>query len=124
MFTYYKEFITHDNKKIYRVSRWIRIKYNYNVSKRNRLYYYATDENGYTEGSANFNPNGLFLDYFTFHGKNYAINQFFRLDYPIFFEENGKTTYLAGYDSENYYNPILIEIDEYGEYVRIYELEK
>ena len=62
------------------------------------------------------------MDYFRFGGRAYAINQFFRLDFPIFFEnEEGKTTYLSGYDSENYYNPLLIELDDCGEFVRLYE---
>lgn len=36
------------------------------------------------------------------------------------FEENGKLHFLC-VDSENWYNPILIEIDDGGEYVRVYE---
>lgn len=118
----HKELTTQENKKIYRVSRWIKIQHNYNVGKHNSLYYYATDENGYRDGQTSFDPkNGLYLDYFRWNGRTWAIEQFLRLSFPIFFEENGKTQYIAGYDSENYYNPILIEIDEYGEYVRIYE---
>lgn len=117
-----KTIITSDGKEIKRLSRWIRINHNYNVNKRNSLYYYATDENGYREGQTNYNPkNGLYLDYFRFGGRNYAIEQFLRIDYPIFFEnENGKTSYISGYDSENYYNPIMIEVDDCGEYVRVY----
>lgn len=118
-----KTIAANDGKEIVRVSRWIKIRQNYNVSKRNSLYYYATDENGYREGQTNYNPeNGLYLDYFKFNGRTYAIKQFYRMDYPIFFEnEDGKISYIAGYDSENYYNPLLIEIDECGENVRLYE---
>ena len=117
-----KEFKTQDNKTIYRVSRWIKIEHNYNVSTRNSLYYYATDENGYREGQSSFNPeNGLFLDFFTWHGRAYAIEQFYRLDFPMFFTDTDrKLHYLSGYDSEDYYNPILIELDEYCENVRVY----
>lgn len=113
---------TQDNREIKRVSRWIEIKHNYSPNKRNSLFYYATDENGYRDGQNAFNPaNGLYLDYFKWNGRTWAIEQFMRFDYPIFYEENSKLHYLAGYDSENYYNPILIEIDEYGERVRVYE---
>ena len=117
-----KEFKTHDNRSLYRVSRWIKIQYAYNVTPRHSLYYYVTDENGYRDGQNNFSPeNGTFLDFFKWRGRKYAIEQFLRLDYPIFFEDtDGKTHYLSGYDSEDYYNPILIEVDEYGENVRIY----
>lgn len=116
-----KEFRTKNNTLIQRVSRWIRIKQAYDITKRHSLYYYRRDENGYGEYSDEFNPNnGTFLDYFTFNGRKYAIEQFLRLDYPIMFEENGKLQFLSGYDSENYYNPLLIEIDDSGEYIRCY----
>lgn len=121
-----KEFKTQNGTKIYRVSRWIKIQHAYNITKRNNLYYYATDENGYREGQNNFNPeNGLYCDFFRWNGRNYAIEQFLRLDYPILFEDpsDDKLHFLSGYDSENYYNPILIEFDNSCEYVRIY-LEK
>ena len=36
-------------------------------------------------------------------------------------DENGKLQYLSGYDSENYYNPIMIEFSEACEYVRVYK---
>ena len=112
-----------DGKIIYRKSRWIKRQTNYNPNKRNSLFYYATDENGYREGQTGYNPkNGLYLDYFRWNGRNWAIEQFLRLDYPIMWEDKeGKLNFLSGYDSENYYNPILIEIDETGEYIRVYE---
>lgn len=121
-------FTDNNGNKLERISRWITIKHAYNVSKKNALAYYAKDENGYKEGQTNFNPeNGLYLDYFHFNGKNYAIEQFIS-NSPMwsngtqfFTDTDGKLTYIAGYDSENYYNPILIELDEYGEHVRIYK---
>lgn len=114
---------TQDNREIKRVSRWIEIKHNYSPNKRNSLFYYATDENGYRDGQNAFNPaNGLYLDYFKWNGRTWAIEQFMRLDYPIFYNDsNGKLGVISAYDSENYYNPILIELDEYGEHVRVYE---
>lgn len=116
-----KEFRTKNNTIIQRVSRWIRIRQAYDITKRHSLHYYRMDENGYRDGQSNFKPeNGTFLDYFIFNGRKYAIEQFLRLDCPIMFEENDKLQYLSGYDSENYYNPLLIEIDDSGEYVRCY----
>ena len=114
---------TQDNREIKRVSRWIEIKHNYSPNKRNSLFYYATDENGYRDGQNAFNPaNGLYLDYFKWNGRTWAIEQFMRLNYPIFYNDSdGKLGVIGAYDSENYYNPILIELDEYGEHVRIYE---
>lgn len=119
-----KEITTQDNKKIYRCSRWIKIKRNYNPNKRNRLYYYVSDGYGYREGTENYNPvlhDGKYLDYFKWNGRTWAIEQFLKIDFPIFFEnEEGKTSYISGYDSEEYYNPILIEFDDTCEYIRVY----
>ena len=117
------EIITKDGKTIRRLSRWIKIQRAYNVNKRNSLWYYVTDGNGYREGQSGFDPStGLYLDYFRWNGRTWAVEQFMRLVYPIFWEDKeGKLNWLSGYDSENYYNPILIEFDEYCEYVRVYE---
>lgn len=122
-----KEITTNDNKKIYRCSRWIKIKHNYNPNKRNSLYYYTVDGYGYREGTENYNPiehDGKYIDYFCWNGRKWAVEQFLKLDYPIFYEENDKLCYLSGYDSEEYYNPILIECDEYYEHVRVYTERK
>ena len=119
-----KEITTNDNKKIYRCSRWIKIKHNCNPNKRNSLYYYTVDGYGYREGTENYNPiehDGKYIDYFCWNGRKWAIEQFLRLDYPIFFEnEDGKTSFISGYDGEEYYNPVLIELDDCCECVRVY----
>ena len=112
-----------------RVSRWISVKQNYNPSKRNPLYDYTMDERGYKPYQDKFNPeNGLYLDYFEFRGKKYAIEQFWSLGNPFYSAEtvsytgeDGKTHYLSGIDSEPLYNPLYIEMDAYGERVRVYE---
>ena len=69
----------------------------------------------------------MFLDYFTFNGKNYALEQFLSLGNtfycPVTYSyqtKDGKTLFLSGVDGENIYNPIYIEIDENGENVRVY----
>ena len=114
---------TKDGNKIKRVSRWIKIRRNYHPNHRNSLWYYVMDGNGYREGQEKFDPEtGLYLDYFVWNGRKWAIEQFYRMDYPMMWEdENGKLNWLSCYDSENYYNPILLEFDEYCEYVRVYE---
>jgi hypothetical protein len=118
-----------DRYKYKRVSRWIQIRQNYNPGKRNRLWDYVMDENGYHSYHEKFNPvNGLFLDYFIYNGKKYALDQFIRISsiadcigHFTGYIENGEKYYLSGYDSENYFKPIFIELDEYCERVRIYE---
>jgi len=115
-----------------RLSRWISIKHNYSPCKRNALWDYVQDENGYKPYADQFNPeNGLYLDYFTFDGKNYAIEQFLALGNPFFCPitysydtKDGKTCYLSGVDGDNYYNPLYIEFSPDCEMVRVYQAGK
>ena len=125
-----KQIICTDGKIIYRKSRWIKRRTNYNPNKRNSLAYYITDGYGYREGTENYNPvehGGKFLDYFRWNGRNYAIEQFMSMSSPFcsmvyqWEDREGKLNFLSGYDSENYFNPILIEISDCGEYIRVYE---
>lgn len=94
------------------VGRLQKIKSEYIVSKKHSLYCYSDDcEDG-----------SRIVDYIVYQGKKYAIGQFLRLGgmmggYPIILD-NGDI--IGGYDAENYYNPLMIAIDDYGEYVRLY----
>ena len=104
-------------KTFYRVSRWIKVRENYNPRKNNRLWDFVEDENG------------LYLRYFVFKGKTYAIEQFYCLGNPFYmpvsyyYEDNdGKYCYLSGVDMYgDLYSPIYIEMCECGDYVRVYE---
>ena len=117
-----KVITTKEGRDIARVSRWIKVRHAYNVTGRHPLAYYATDENGNLGSSMGFDPSkGTYLDYFVWNGRKWALNQFYRLDWPYMWEEDGKLFFLSGYDSENYFNPIMIELDECCEYVRVYE---
>lgn len=120
---------TTDNRRIYcRVSRWITVKHNYNPSPKNALWDYVTDGCGYHPYNNEFNPDdGLYLDYFTFDGRNYAIEQIIAFggmcEFGHFsgYIENGEKRYLSGYLDNNLYSPYHVELDEYGEHVRVYE---
>ena len=95
------------------VGRLQRIKSDYIVSKKHSLYDYSDDCG---DGSR-------IVDYIVFQGKKYAIGQFLCLGgmmggCPIILD-NGDI--IGGYDSENYYNPLMIALDEYGEYARLYQ---
>lgn len=123
-----KKIVANDGRVLLRRSRWIPILHNRRPSRRNRLWPYVTDGNGYREWQAGFDPSsGLNLDFFIWNNRNWAVEQFNSVNgimgmSPIFFEnEDGKTSFIAGYDSENYWNPILIELDDYRECVRVYE---
>lgn len=95
-----------------KASRWIKIQYLY-ITKKHSLWEYADyhDE---------FNKKRCLLC-FRHGGKLYAIDQFMRLSYPIIFEDkNGDNVIIGGYDSTNWYNPYLLEINDNCEYVRLW----
>lgn len=98
-------FKTQDKTTIKRVSRWIAIHFDC-ITPRHSLYEYSDD--------------GM-LSWFRHNGRKYAIGQFERLAYPIFFDdEDGKLAYLSGYDCTQWYKPYLIEIHPDGECIRLY----
>ena len=112
------------------VSRWIKIQQNYNANKRNNLHYYITDGNGNKINSPDFNRvDGTYLDYFTFRGRNYAIDQFYRLEsmwinsHNRIIRDGRETINICAVDAENYYNPLYMEIDSAGECVRLYTID-
>ena len=124
-----KKLITTDGRVIVRKSRWIRVRNAYDVTPRHSLWYYAMDGYGRRSGNPGFDPSeGIYLDYFVWNGRKYAIERFMRCGSVwcptvITWEENDKLHAISGIDSEEYFRPILIELDECGEYVRVYEEE-
>jgi len=115
---------------LYRASRWIAVKHNYNPTKRNSLWDYVTDGSGYRSSESKFNPeDGLYLDYFEWNGRKFALDQFLGFGNPFYlpeeeyYLENGEWHRLAGVDMDNYWRPIRVEFDEWGEHVRVYTAE-
>ena len=101
-------------RKIERKSRWIHVDYLY-ITKKHSLWDYVDKYDIEEDGKA-------CLICFRHGGRLYALDQFMRLSYPIFFEdETGKEAFLSGYDCTDYYNPYLIEIEDGGEYIRLYQ---
>ena len=102
-----------DGDYVYRrASRWIKIKYDV-VGPRHSLYDYA-------EGDfcSDMGDDLRSLCHFKHNGRDYAIGQFLRMDYPIELEDG---SIICGYDGENWYKPFMVEIDNYGEHIRLYE---
>lgn len=101
------------NIKIKRVSRWIQVK-RIMITKKSHFWDYAdsyTEENG-----------KRFIDVFRFNDRLYCISQFLRLSAPYsFIDTDGKNSFISGYDCTDYYYPLLIEISENGDYIRLYE---
>ena len=115
-------------KGIVRVSRWIKIKCNCNPNKNNHLWDYVTDENGHHPYDDKFDGSRVYLDYFKYDGRTYAIEQFIAvgsvadgIGHHMGYIENGEKLYLSGYDSENYFSPLYVEVDSWGEKVRLYK---
>ena len=116
-------------KTFHLVSRWIKVQHNYNPTKRNALWCYVMDENGYKPSEQRFNPDSdLYLDYFKWNGRTYALEQFLSYSNPFwnpvsygYKDENRYPHFLSGVDMENIYSPISVEFDEYCEHVRVYE---
>lgn len=111
-----KRFTTEQGTTIIRCSRWIKIRTDYNVTPRHQCYYYAEDL-GNGENA---------VDYFMLYGHKIALRRFYRFGTmfnpspsPKWYE-NDVLHHIAGYDSENYFDPMLIELDPLGEYVRVY----
>lgn len=127
-----KKFTTIDGRdELTRLSRWITIRHNYNVNKNNSLYDFSTDESGYHPYQDDYNPaNGTYLDYFYFNGRTYAIGQFVIIGSmacagePYRFKDtDGSITTVGAVDFYGcLYDPLYLEVDEYGERVRVYEL--
>lgn len=110
-----------------RISDWIAVKHDYAPQKNDSLWSYVTDGDGYYPHEDRFEPeHGLFLDYFVFGGRRYAMNQFLLLNAMwaavafSYKDENGKPSFLSGFDIEDYFNPIHVEFDEDCEKVRLY----
>lgn len=124
-----KKIVTTDGQTILRVSRWISIRHAYDASKRHSLAYYITDGYGRRSNDPKYDPSaGTYLDYFVWGGKKWALDQFLRCGSmfcptEIRWEENGEIRCIAGIDAENYINPIMIELDECCEHVRVYREE-
>ena len=125
-----KEIISRDGVRYRQVSRWITIKHNYNPNKRNALWDYVFDENGYHPYQEKFNPeHGLYLDYFRYQGRTYALEQFWVLGniwcggYPIMYDdEDGKLGVIGTVDMDgNMFHPLYGEWDECCERVRLWE---
>ena len=105
-----KTITTTDGHHIRRVSRWLRVQYAH-VTPRHRLAEYADE--------------GVLL-FFRWQDRQYAIGQFYRLGgglaAPVtWYDEDGKLHYLSGVDCTVWHNPPMLEVDDGGEYVRVYE---
>lgn len=107
--------VTTDGRRLERVSRWIKVVSDYGVTERHSLVYYAQEA---CDGEK-------CVDYFRWRGRKWAVGQFLSVSGMMGFhignwEEEDGLHWISGYDSEDYFNPIMVEFDEYCENVRVY----
>lgn len=112
-----------------RISGWLPRQTVYNPTSRHGLYYWRTDEYGYREYSEKFNPaNGTYADGYKYKGMWLAVERFYALGCaflggaPYFVSANdGEEVVIGGVDMDgNLFDPLYIEMDEYGENARLY----
>ena len=96
-----------------RVSRWISIDC-IEVTPKHRLYCYG-DKCGDEKGKRS-------VLVFRHGGKLYALGQFLCVDSLAWneYECRKEPILISGYDAENWYNPLLLEIDDCNGKVRLY----
>lgn len=118
-----------DGRKYQRVSGWITHHTNYNPNRRNSLWDYVCDEHGYHPYNDRFNANSeLYLDYFRYGGRTYALDQFYALgsawvgSAPIMYmDEHGKLGVIGGVDMDgDMFHPLYIEVEDGCERIRLY----
>ena len=95
-----------------------------------KTYHNATYTEKYTRVSRHiridYNLNGD--PYFRHGGRRYYLKDFMRSNYPScepteIISRDGERVNLHGYEAENYYKPLFIELDDAGESVRVYRYE-
>ena len=125
-----KVYVTVDGKHAFTRSRWLDIRCAYKVNKNNSLYDFCTDEYGWHPYNDDFDPaNGLYLDYFIYNRRKYALEQFIGIGsmacpgepYQIKNNDGSTSTVCAVDFYGDLYNPLYVEFDESGEKVRVYE---
>ena len=101
-------------KNLKRVSRWITIR-NEPITKRHSLWYYAEKDPAFSDECA-------YCSMFRWNGRMYAVNQFLSRYGLYGFDQKCEEypAFICGYDAENYYHPLLCEIDDCGERIRLY----
>jgi hypothetical protein len=103
---------TTDGTIIQSTGRWIAIRSAY-VTERHMLHDYA-DEDGA-------------LLYFSHYGRRFALGQFLRFGSPWgspgvpMWEDADGLHHMAGYQDDCWHDPLMIEISEYGDAVRVWQ---
>lgn len=107
-----------DGTEFERMSRWITIKTDYNITEKHGLFCYAEE---YDDGE-------YCVNYITHKGYRIAVNamyllgSFFISEKPHVFIEKGEEHFINAVDMDgNIYDPFYIELDEWGEKVRLYK---
>lgn len=100
-------------KELKAISRWITIQRK-EVTPKSALYDY---------GGGDCENEKRYVLFFRWHNREFAFDRFLARFGIVGFDPECKEypAFITGYDGDNYYNPILCSIDEYGEHIRLYE---
>lgn len=107
---------TRDGEVFQPVTRWTRIKMYQPVKNRNNRFYDIADTDPDTGEKYvdTFQINGT-------RGMKFALQEVLKLSYLIFFDTpDGKTDFLSGYIPISNTLAFLVQIDESGEYIRLF----
>jgi hypothetical protein len=108
---------TTDGITIQGTGRWISIQLAPAITPRHSLWDYG-DDNGDGTRSAYI---------FTHYGRRFSLDQFVRFgsvwgaSYPLTWEEADGLHHMAGYEAHRYDAPLMIELNEYGDAVRVWQ---
>ena len=104
-----------DNVVIKPCSRWITVNSKV-VTKRHSLECYCDD----------FGDGELWLDYFRYNNREWAINQFIVFCSPWcgvrpnYIDSKGNAVGVSAYDGTNYYKPLLLEVNDDCSKIRLW----
>lgn len=108
---------TTDGRTIQGTGRWISIQCSPAITSRHSLWEYG-DDNG--DGTRS-------LWHFSHYGRRFALGQFYRygspwgLSNPPTWEEADGLHHVAGLEEGSWFNPLLIELSECGDAVRVWQ---
>lgn len=106
-----------DGAEFERMSRWITIKNDYNITKKHGLFCYAEEYDG--ENCVNYI---MHKGYRIAVSAMYLLGSMWISEKPHQFKENGDIHTISAVDMDgNIYDPFYIELDEWGEKVRLYK---
>lgn len=101
-----------DGKQYQIISEWKPIRY-MNITHNHSLWDFGEETD---------NKKYRMIAYFDFYNRRYAISQFMRVEPPIaFYDRLGYMQVISGYDSLGGISPMLLQVNDGGNYMRLFK---